>query len=267
MSEQPSGPPTGPPARPPGPPRGPMFMRDEYQNLINEFVKDVKADLKDIVSSLLLVGSVVTKEHIAGESDCDFLIVLKEKAAGDNFKKSMEKISRVVLRYIEDPLYSSLLDVEVLTEEEIPKGGEATDYPWTRVLVAQHGKTLIGKNPFEKIKIKEEDIKTSAIDMAKLFLEQMIEIPTLEDVDDYDKTYLTVDAVLGCGCAYLYYNGEKEFYRSSAIILFEDKYRDKISITPIQTSHRLRLAAKSISTENFIEDGLKFCKDVVKQLS
>ena len=70
MSQQPTDPPAGPPRVPP---RGPMFMRDEYQNLIDEFTKDVKAELKSEVQSLLLVGSVVTKEHIAGESDCDFL--------------------------------------------------------------------------------------------------------------------------------------------------------------------------------------------------
>ncbi|MCE7741240.1 MAG: hypothetical protein GOP50_02165 [Candidatus Heimdallarchaeota archaeon] len=267
MSEQPSGPPAGPPTRPPGPPRGPMFMRDEYQNLVDEFVKDVKADLKDVIDCLLLVGSVVTKEHIAGESDCDFLMVLKEKAAGENLVKSMEKISKVVLKYLEDPLYSSLLDVEVLTKGEIPKDGVATDYPWTRVLVAQHGKALIGKNPFDGIKIKDDDIKASAIHMAKMFLEDIKEIPTLEDVDDYDKIYLTVDAVLGCGCAYLYYQGETEFYRSSALILFEDKYKDKIDINPIITAHYLRLAAKSITTEKFYENSLKFCKEVVKQLS
>ncbi len=270
MSEQPTGPPTGPPGGPPrGPPRGPMFMRDEYQNLIDEFTKDVKAKLKNDIECLILVGSVVTKEHIAGESDCDFLIVLKEKASGDNLEKTMIKISEVVAKYLEDPLYSSLLDVEVLTNTEIPKDGEGTDYPWTRVLVAQMGKTLIGKNPFEKIKIKDEDIKSSAKEMATMFLEQIVEIPKLteEEADEYDKLYLTVDAILGCGCAYLYYNGEKEFYRSSAIILFEDKYRDKINIEPIQTSHRLRLAAKTVNTDKFTAKATKFCKEVVKQLS
>ncbi len=270
MSEQPSGPPTGPPTGPTGlPPRGPMFMRDEYQNLIDEFTKDVKADLKNEVDCLLLVGSVVTKEHIAGESDCDFVMILKDKAAGDNLEKTMEKISEVVAHYLEDPLYSSLLDVEVLTSEEIPTDGVETDYPWTRVLVAQMGKTLIGKNPFEKVKLKEEDIKKSAKQMAEMFLEQMVEIPKLseEEADEYDKLYLTVDAVLGCGCAYLYYHGEKEFYRSSAIILFEDKYKDKINIEPIQISHRLRLAAKTVNTDKFTEKSLKFCKEVVKQLT
>ena len=267
MSEQPSGPPAGPPTGPPGPPRGPMFMRDEYQNLTEEFVKDVKTELKDIVDCLLLVGSVVTKEHIAGESDCDFLIILKENAAEDNLEKSMEKISEVVLTYLEDPLYSSLLDVEVLTKEQIPSSGEETDYPWTRVLVAQQGKALIGKNPFEGIKIKEEDIKASAVDMANMFLEDMKEIPTLEDADEYDKLYLTVDAVLGCGCAYLYYHGEKDFYRSSAIIPFEEKFKSKIDITPIQTAHYLRLAAKSVNLDNFQDNALKFCEEVVKQLT
>ncbi|MHA2358172.1 MAG: hypothetical protein ACXABK_05340, partial [Candidatus Heimdallarchaeaceae archaeon] len=108
----------------------------------------------------------------------------------------------------------------------------------------------------------EDNIKEAAIEMARVFLEQMKEIPNLEDVDDYDKIYLTIDAVLGCGCAFLYYHGEKNFYRSSAIILFEDKYRDKINIDPIQRSHRLRLAAKSVEIDNFIPESLKFCEKV-----
>jgi hypothetical protein len=259
MSQQPTGPPAGPP-------RGPMFMRDEYQNLIDEFTKDVKAELKNEVQSLLLVGSVVTQEHIAGESDCDFLIILKDKASGDKLEETMEKISKVVVKYLDDPLYSSIIDVEVLADDEIPKQGGDSDYPWTKILVAQNGKALIGNNPFSKLKIEEEKIKEAAQEMARVFLAQMEEIPNLEDVDDYDKMYLTVEAVLGCGCAFLYYHGEKEFYRSSAIILFEDKYRDKINIEPIQTSHRLRLAAKSVETKNFIPNSLKFCKEINKIL-
>ncbi|NPD87489.1 MAG: hypothetical protein HGN29_02115 [Asgard group archaeon] len=260
MSQQPTGPPAGPP-------RGPMFMRDEYQNLIDEFTKDIKTELKNEVLSLLLVGSVVTQEHIAGESDCDFIIILKDKASGEKLQESMEKISKIVFKYLEDPLYSSILDVEVLGDDEIPKQGEGSEYPWTKILVAQRGKALIGDNPFAKLKVDEGQIKEAAKEMARVFLEQMEEIPTLEEVDDYDKLYLTVEAVLGCGCAFLYYNGEKEFYRSSAIILFEDKYQDKINIEPLQTSHRLRLAAKSIETKNFIPNSLAFCKEVNKILN
>ena len=260
MSEQPQGPPTLPP-------RGPMFMRDEYQNLIDEFTKDVKDQLKAEVKSLLLIGSVVTKEHIAGESDCDFLIVLKEKASGENLEKSMEKISKVVYKYLEDPLYGSLLDVEVIGENDIPGKGEGSDYSWTRAIVAQRGKALIGDNPFAKIDVKEADVKESAKEMAAGFLAQIEETSQLEDIDDYDKLYLAVEAVLGCACAYLYYHGEREFYRSSAIILFEDKYKDKINIGPIQTSHRLRLAAKSANTKEFDSKSLKFCKEVNKLIS
>lgn len=264
MSEDPFEPPTGPPD---GPPRGPMFMRDEYQNLIDEFTKDVKDGLLDLIDCLLLVGSVVTQEHIAGESDCDFLIVLKDDASDENFEKSMEKISDIVAKYLEDPLYGSLIDVEVLGDDEVPQSGEDTDFPWTKILVAQQGKALIGENPFAKIDIKEENIKSSAKEMARVYYEHMKEIPDLEDADEYDKLYLTVDAVLGCGCAYLYYLGERDFYRSSAIILFEDKYRDRIDVEPIQISHRLRLAAKTVNTEGFLQKSLNFCEEVMKQLA
>ncbi len=280
MSTPPSKPPAEPPARSPGirpvgpdgrplgpdgKPMGPLFMRDEYKNLVDEFTKDVKKELSKEVKSLLLIGSYVSKEHIAGESDCDFLIVLDEKASGDNFQKSMEAISEIVFKYLEEPLYGSIIDVEVLGANDVPTKGE-TDYPWTKVLVAQRGKTLIGDNPFAKIKISEENVKISAKEMASVYLEQLEEIIETDEIEDYDKLYLTVEAVLGCGCAYLYYHGEKEFYRSSAIILFEDKYNSKIDIDPMQISHRLRLAAKTLDTKDFIPKSLAFCKKVVAEL-
>ena len=49
--------------------------------------------------------------------------------------------------------------------------------------------------------------------------------------------------------------------------MFEDRYRDKIKIDPVQTSHRLRLAAKSVDTKNFEGKALNFCKEVNKQIS
>jgi predicted nucleotidyltransferase len=274
MSTPPSKPPSpgirraGPDGRPLGPdgkPMGPILLRDEYKNLVDGFTKDIKKELSKEVKSLLLIGSYVTAEHIAGESDCDFLIVLDEKASGDNFQKSMEAISKIVFKYLEDPLFGSIIDVEVLGASDVPTK-EETDYPWTKVLVAQRGRALIGDNPFTKIKISEASIKMSAKEMAKVYLEQLEEIIATDEIDEYDQRYLTVEAVLGCGCAYLYYHGEKEFYRSSAIILFEDKYRDKIDIGPIQISHRLRLAVKTLDMKDFIPKSLGFCKKVVAEL-
>ncbi|MBY9000828.1 MAG: nucleotidyltransferase domain-containing protein [Candidatus Heimdallarchaeota archaeon] len=257
--------PDGRPIGPDGKPMGPLFMRDEYKNLTEEFTKDVKKDLSKEVKSLLLIGSYVSEEHIAGESDCDFLIILNEKASGENFEKSMEAISKIVYKYLEDPLFGSIIDVEVLGANDVPTNGE-TEYPWTKVLVAQRGRALIGNNPFTKIKVKEEDVKISAKEMATVYLEQLEEIINDEEIDEYDKLYLTVEAVLGSGCAYLYYQGEKDFYRSSAIILFEDKYRNKLDIGPIQISHGLRLAAKTLDTKNYIPKSLDFCKKIVALL-
>ena len=45
------------------------------------------------------------------------------------------------------------------------------------------------------------------------------------------------------------------------------KYKDKIKIDPVQTSHRLRLAAKSVDTKNFDDKALNFCKEVNKKIS
>ncbi|MHA1668578.1 MAG: nucleotidyltransferase domain-containing protein [Candidatus Heimdallarchaeaceae archaeon] len=252
---------------PSGPPRGPQFTRDEYQNLIDEFSKDIKENLKAEVKSLLLVGSVSKKEHIAGESDCDFLIVINEKAsAGDKLHKTLEKIGKIITKYLEDPLFASLIDVEILEESDIPKGKESSLYPWTKIIMAQNGKALIGDNPFAKIEVKDEDLKQSAKAMARTFFNQMKDLIIFQQDDEYQQLFIAVEAVLGCACAYLYYHGEKEFFRSTAHMLFEEKYKEKINIEPVLTSNRLRLAAKSVDTTHFIPSALAFCRSVIEEL-
>jgi len=241
-----------------------MFTRDEYKNLIDAFTKDVKERLTSEVKSLLLVGSVAAGEHIAGESDCDFVLILKDNACSPNaIHDTLTKIRDVINTYLEDPLFSSLIDVEVISENDVPTGDNDTKYPWTKVLVAKNGKVLIGDNPFNNIEVKEEKIKESARKMALEYYNQMKDLVLFPQADDYQQTFMAVELVLGAACAYLYYNGERNFYRSNAIILFEEKYKDKIDITPVQISHRLRLAAKSEDIKDFIPKSMAFCRTVV----
>lgn len=244
-----------------------MFTKDEYKGLIDSFTKDVKSNLSNEIESLLLVGSVAVGEHIAGESDCDFLLILKTDAAKENaMYETMNKVSQILHTYLEDPLYSALIDVDVISAEDIPKGDKEDFYPWTKVVMAKNGKALIGENPFALIEVTDEQLKEAAKEMARYFYSQMKEIVIFPQEDDYQQTYMMVEAVLGLACAYLYYNGERDFYRSNAILLFEEKYKDKIDIEPVQLSHRLRLAAKSVDTSNFIEKSVNFGKQVIDQI-
>jgi len=244
-----------------------MFTRDEYKNLIEAFTKDVKERLSEETKSLLLVGSVAAGEHIAGESDCDFILVLKESACTpETIHGTLTKIRDVINVYFEDPLFSSLIDVEVISESDIPIASSSGKYPSTKILVAKNGKTLVGSNPFKDITVNDDDIKEAARKMALNYYNQMKDLVLFPQADEYQQTYMAVELVLGAACAYLYFNGERDFYRSNAIILFEEKYKDKIDISAVQTSHRLRLAAKSENTKDFISKAMSFCREVINQI-
>ena len=243
------------------------MLRDEYKGLIDDFTKNVKNNLQNELDSLLLIGSVASGEHIAGESDCDFLLILKPEAMeGNALFNTLQKISALIQPYLEDPLYSALIDVDVISTADLPNDGKNSVYPWTKVVMAQKGKALIGENPFASIEVTDEQLKTAAEEMARNFYAQMKEIVIFPQEEEYQQIYMMVEATLGLACAYLYYQGERDFYRSNAYVLFEEKYKDKINIEPVQLSQRLRLAAKSVDTSNYIEKCVAFGRSVIEQI-
>ena len=244
-----------------------MFTRDEYKDLAEALTKDVKSKLSAEVKSLLLVGSVAANEHISGESDCDFLFILDKKVIkGQKFLKTLTKIGEIAAKYLEDPLYSSLIDIEIIGEDDLPSDNKKSLYSWTRASMAKNGKALIGDNPFERLKINNDKLKADALCMAREFYEQMKDLVLYPPTDKYRGLYMVVDAVLGCACAYLYSNGETNFYRSNAVMIFEEKYKDKLNFEPLQISQRLRLAAKTVDTKDFIPKSLEFCRNVITEL-
>ncbi len=243
-----------------------MFVKDEYDDLIKEFTKDVKTQLSDETKCLLLIGSVVTNDHLPGESDCDFLLVLNKSATiGEKLEETLGKIGDIINKYFEEPVYASLIDVEILEEDFIPSNGNNA-YPGTKIIRAQQGKALIGENPFLDINVSDEQLKEGGKIMARESYEHMKDIMVFPPEDAYQAIYLIVEAVLGCACGYLYYQGEREFYKSTAYMQLEEKYKDKIDMEPVLTSHRLRLASKNVDTTNFVQDSLAFCREVMKQI-
>jgi len=238
------------------------FTRDEYQSLIDEFSKDIKAQLEKEVKSLLLVGSVVDNVHIAGESDCDFLVIIDEKfAAKDKWEKTISKLGKIISKYLEDPLFASLIDVKVLESSSI------SSLPATQILFAQKGRELIGKNPFSALKVTEDAIKESARAMGTEFYNQMKDLVLYPPEDEYQAIYMTVDAVLGCACAFMYYNGETEFYRSNVQDLIKEKYADKLPSEVVHTCFKLRLGSQKVDKSNLISEALTFCQEANKAMS
>ncbi len=243
-----------------------MGVRDEYQSLIAAFTGDVKKELATEVSSLILYGSVAANEHIAGESDCDFLLILKDEAVkGKKLTTTLAKIGTVIGKYLEDPLYASLIDIDILEEKQIPKGDNSI-YPWTKVHLASKGKALIGKNPFEGIKVKDEHIKETARQMAREYYQQLKDLFVFPPEDEYQQTFITIDAVLGLACAHLFFLGERDLYKSTAFMIYEEKHQKNYDIEPVVQSHRMRLASKNAETKDFTQKALAFADTVINEI-
>ncbi|MHA1302926.1 MAG: nucleotidyltransferase domain-containing protein [Candidatus Heimdallarchaeaceae archaeon] len=238
------------------------FTRDEYKNLIDEFTKDIKEQLSKEVQSLLLVGSVVDDVHILGDSDCDFVVVISEKyEKGEKLQKTLEKLGQIISKYLEDPLFSSLIDVQIVEPSLL------SSISPSKILVAQNGKALIGENPFEKIEVTDEQLKESAKRLGQEFYIQMKELLLFPPPDEYQRLYMAVDAVLGCACAYLYYQGKRRFYRSNVHDILQENYADKLPLEPVFTSYKLRLGSQNVKKDNFIPEAFEFCLKVMEEIS
>ncbi len=238
------------------------FTKDEYKNLIDDFTKDVKEHLSSEIKSLLLTGSVVADVHILGESDCDFVLVIDDKyEENSKLEKTLNKIGEILKRYVEDPLYTSLIDLEIIEPSLIPS------MPASKILFAQKGKALIGDNPFVDIEVTDEQLKESAKRIGQEFYSQMKELFLYPPEEEYDAIYIAVDSVLGCASAFLYYKGERDFYRSNLHDLINEKYSNELPTEPVFTSYKLRLGSKKVKLDNFLSEAFDFCVQVMKIIS
>ena len=90
----------------------------EYKVMKKKFFKSVHTALKDDLVAIIVYGGAASKRIFSGVSDIDFFIILKSL---DNLSKSLSEtyqvLSGVMMQYLEDPLFSSILDYDILVEE------------------------------------------------------------------------------------------------------------------------------------------------------
>ncbi|MHA2346659.1 MAG: hypothetical protein ACXACP_08085, partial [Candidatus Hodarchaeales archaeon] len=133
----------------------------EYEMLVKLVTEKMKNNpaLKDQIVSLLIYGSYAKRLHVVGESDINFLIVLK---TSDESEKAIEVISNVA-EDIVTPEIAHIFDLMILKEDDLTDLEKfGPDFTYIHALYAKDGEIIQGDDLFKDISFSDEKIREAA---------------------------------------------------------------------------------------------------------
>lgn len=189
------------------------LVENEYDELSSSFQKELEG--KSYVSSLIAYGSYGKGTHIMGQSNLNFLLILKDMDQGEQERVGSE--IKAVIQGIMNPLYEYLFDLVVLFDHNV-----STLASFQKRMgpgfTAIHGysagqcKALIGTNPFLKLDLSSE-LKNSAkmilLDTVEQFKQSIADLRNDKDAKTEDLAYLSSEAIIDYALALIYYHLEK----------------------------------------------------------
>ncbi len=234
---------------------------DEYEALLKRFQLKIKKSLEKEIKSIRLYGSVAKGEgrYLRGESDIDLFIIIDKEA---DYFETLLKISPLLNEFYDDPVASSLLDVIIVQELEIPH----TINP-IRLLELKNGKIILGNDEIDSLDLTDDEIKRGTLDMACEFNKRVREIVLGigEDIGD-DELYWCAESVLGVTQALLYSLGEREFTRLEAGELLQKKFGDQFNAEIAVEATRLKVGGKVDNKTDFYNKSVIFCQKAVETI-
>ncbi|MFX0207262.1 MAG: hypothetical protein ACFFDT_14840 [Candidatus Hodarchaeota archaeon] len=246
--------------------------KNEYDVLILKYKLLAKKTLSDCLRSLIVYGSYCkgVGYYIAGESDVDIVLVLKEQDNSERIQTLM-KLSAINQKFASDPLFGPLFDLTIVGEEEISKNRLwGSEFSSLHVLSAQKGKIILGEdNPFESCVIDETMVKEAA---SRIILNQnrrlRYTILNKSLMNENEVVYTITDSILSCGLAFTYFIGkgvEENLVKSEIPDIFKAELSSSISDPEIiEYAHGYRLGVQHISSQDIIQRGSEFCEDVAQ---
>lgn len=146
---------------------GEKMIENEYDELASSF--KVKMAKKSYVSSLITYGSYGKGNHIMGQSNLNFLLILKNLE--DLKDAEQEKIRKDINTEVEslmNPLFESLFDLCVLFDQDVEsleafKKRMDPRFSAIQAYSASKSTPLLGKNPFTSFSLEPEIQKSAEI--------------------------------------------------------------------------------------------------------
>lgn len=183
---------------------------NEYERLIELFklkLQDDNETMNNLIS-FLIYGSYAQGKAIIGESNINFLLVLR-----DDYQPPASKINQM-LESLRKPETEHILDLMVLNESIVLKsaGGGGVQFSAIHALSAKHGIILFGSNILENVTITREAIRKSAMLLIRKALREgneILEAFNEEELNAEDAAYFLSHAVIDITLSLLYHFHEK----------------------------------------------------------
>ncbi|MHA1974729.1 MAG: hypothetical protein ACTSW1_17160 [Candidatus Hodarchaeales archaeon] len=248
----------------------------EYEMLEKLVLQKITGDkqLIDHVKALIIYGSYAKRLHVVGESDINFVVVLKP--ALEHEKETIEKINEIADEII-TPEVAHIFDLMILKEDDLndlSKFGSVFTY--IHALYAKDGYVKYGKNVFKDLEISESQIKESARIMIAdgiTTYDEIINTAKEEGLPESELEYLVGASIIDIAFALSCYEvGLKcvemdlvkpDIYEEIREIFGEKSLFSKY-YNMFEQAHAFKLGIKLPDSQNFMETSIEFIKDVIE---
>ena len=246
----------------------------EYEMLVRLVLEKMTnhPDLKDHIECLLIYGSYAKRLHVVGESDINFLIVLKS----DNGTESSVDIISKIAESIVTPEIAHIFDLMILQTEdlkEIEKFGP--DFTHIHGLYAKDGEILFGEKVFVDISFTDEQIRESAKILMTESIAQIQEIIKTgkdEGLPEDELDYLIGSSIIDIAFSLSCY---KAGLKSVTMDLVKPDIHEEIVevwgsdsefssyYSLFEKAHAFKLGIKLPESDNFLEKSIELINKVI----
>lgn len=252
----------------------------EYKMMKKKFSKGVEKALGDDLVGIVVYGGSASERIFSGVSDIDFFIILKKVSElSKSLSAIYQELSSQVLEFLENPLFSSILDYDIYVSDQLPDGKDLRGFSPIRALSLKSGELLVGTNPFAEIELSDQEILNGARKMIQDYLEKLsspLFMPNFDvepkdgeeaedDLMDAEKEFLAVDAILSTVQAYHIVQRKKYVNMPDVALFAETEPVEGLDNDLIRMAGLLRQGVDS-NAEDFYNRSIDLCGAVIKLL-
>jgi hypothetical protein len=260
------------------------LIENEYDELSSSFQKGLEG--KDYISSLIAYGSYGKSNHIMGQSNLNFLLLLKDM---DGAKQELVGTEiKQIIESIMNPLYEYLFDLIILFDQNVSsienfRKRMGPGFTAIHAYSASQCEPLIGENPFKKLDLSA-DIKNSAKmilqDTLMQYKQSIADLKADPEPSPEDLAYLSSEAMIDFALGLIYYFMKETALEHITKPDIKEKYSEyfaknkqfKPFISGIEHSFAYRLgvnkiADSEITDQEIIDQCEKIANEIEKLLA
>ncbi|OLS19552.1 MAG: hypothetical protein HeimC3_44990 [Candidatus Heimdallarchaeota archaeon LC_3] len=192
------------------------LIENEYDELVQAFYD--KFQNKPFMQSLIAYGSYGKRNHIMGQSNLNFLLIIKdlskkeEQKAGIEITEIIESLMNPLFEYLIDPVV--LFNRDVVTIDKF-KTRQGPGFSMIHAFSASQSQPIMGENPFIEYKFNSEISNSAEIiirDTIEQYQKACSEVRNNQDDSAFiqeELAYLSSEAVVDYALALIYLYNSK----------------------------------------------------------